>query len=57
MEGIGIIQFFKKTVCDPVREIITNLNELRKKIIYHFGTTACGMYGLIQKNCLEGLGM
>lgn len=57
MEGIGIIQFFKRNICDPVREVITNLNDLRKKIIYHFGTTACSMYGLIQKNCLEGLGM
>ena len=53
MEGIGIIQFFKKKVLQPIEEVITNLNELRRKIIFHFGTTACTMYGLNEKNCLR----
>ena len=57
MEGIGIIRFFDEALCQPIKEMITNLNALRKKIIYHFGDTACRMYGLIQKNQTEGLGM
>lgn len=57
MEGIGIIRFFDEVLCIPIKEMITNLNALRKKIIYHFGETACRMYGLIQKNQAEGLGM
>lgn len=57
MEGIGIIRFFDESLCKPIKEMITNLNALRKKIIYHFGDTACRMYGLIHKNQAEGLGM
>ena len=57
MEGIGIIRFFDESLRKPVKEMITNLNTLRKKIIYHFGENACIMYGLIQKNQAEGLGM
>jgi transposase len=56
-EGISIVRFYKKTIEGPVREIITNLNILRQKIIIYFGETACKMYGVIQTNCLEGLGM
>lgn len=57
MEGIGIVQFYKKTIHEPVRQVITNLNELRKKIINLFGDTARRMYGLIQNNPVEVLGM
>jgi len=57
MEGIGIVQFFEENICDPIKEVITNLNNLRKKIIHYFGQTACIMYGLIQENCSKGLGM
>ena len=57
MEGIGIIRFFDESLYKPIKEMITNLNALRKKIIYHFGDTACRMYGLIHKNQAEGLGM
>ena len=57
MEGIGIVRFFNETLGKPAKEMITNLNALRKKIIYHFGETACIMYGLIQKNPDKGLGM
>ena len=57
MEGIGIIRFFDESLCKPIKEMITNLNALRKKIIYHFGETACRMYGLIHKNQAKGLGM
>lgn len=47
MEGVSIVQFFKDSILIPIREIITNLNNLRKKIILCFGKTACEMYGLI----------
>lgn len=57
MEGIGIVRFFDKKLCKPVKEMITNLNKLRKKIIIHFGETACRMYGLFQKNEILSLGM
>lgn len=57
MEGITIVQFYKDNLLNPIKEIITNINELRKKIIRLFGDTACHMYGLIQKNSAEILGM
>ena len=57
MEGIGIIHFYKDKIHDPVRRIVTNISELRKKIISLFGETACKMYGLIQNNPVEILGM
>lgn len=57
MEGISIVEFYKKEVCDPVKKIITNLNELRKRIVNLFGETACKMYGLIQNTPAEILGM
>jgi transposase len=33
MEGIGIIRFFDGSLCKTIKEMITNLNALRKKII------------------------
>ena len=56
MEGVGIIQFYREGIA-PIKEMITNLNALRKKIINLFGDTACRMYGLIQENGAEILGM
>jgi transposase len=57
MEGVGIVQFFEQARPRLIKECITNLNTLRKKIIAHFGQTACWMYGLIQKNPIQGLGI
>lgn len=57
MEGINIVQFYQDEIVKPIKEIITNLSLLRKKIIRLFGDTACRMYGLIQKNTAEVLGM
>lgn len=57
MEGIDIVEFYKKEIQDPIKKIVTNINELRKKIINLFGETACRMYGLIQKSPDEVLGM
>ncbi len=49
MEGIRIIHFFDEDLYRPIKEMVTNLNQLRKKIIHHFGNTAYIMYGLIPK--------
>ena len=57
MEGINIVLFYKKNSNKLKKEMITNLTDLRKKIIQLFGHTACCMYGLIVENPLEGLGM
>ena len=57
MEGIGIVEFYKKEIRDPIKKVVTNINELRKKIINLFGETACMVYGLIQKSPVEILGM
>ncbi len=46
MEGINIVQFYKKHIKKPIKEIITNLDDLRIKIIKFFGVNACQMYGL-----------
>jgi transposase len=45
MEGVSIVRFYKKTN-KLSKEIITNLNDLKKKIIFLFGNTAIEMYGL-----------
>lgn len=50
MEGIGIVYFYRTHIQKPFKEMVTNLSDLRKKIIVLFGETACHMYGLIQKN-------
>jgi len=46
MEGIGIIQFFEKNSSEPIKEMITNLSELRRKIIRLLGYSACKIYGI-----------
>jgi transposase len=56
MEGIGIVRFYDKSN-RLVKEVITNLNHLRKKIIELLGKTAKEMYGLIPRNQSEILGM
>jgi transposase len=48
MEGVSITRIFTKTN-ELAKEIIFNLNGLRKKIIELFGETARQMYGLTQK--------
>jgi transposase len=57
MEGIGVVRFYKSSIAEPIKEIITNLNEIREKIIRLLGDTACKMYRLIQKSTAEVLGM
>ena len=46
MEGIGVIRFYEKNLATLSRELITNLNELRLKIIRLFGGSACQIYGI-----------
>ena len=53
MEGIALVRFCDASLQETLREVITNLNRLRKKIITLFGETASCMYGLIQRNCVE----
>lgn len=62
MEGIGIIRFFEEHIDKPLKEFVTNLNQLRKKIIFLMGENVCHMYGLYQewqdwKNKSQGLGV
>jgi len=62
MDSIEIVMFFEEHLHKPIKELITNLNDLRKKIIFLMGETISQMYGLRQewlnqKNELQGLGM
>jgi transposase len=52
MEGIGAVYFYETPNAAPCREVITNLNDLRKKIISLFGETAERLYGLIPKKAV-----
>ncbi len=57
MEGIGIVYFYNQSLSHTIREVITNLNDLRKKIIWLFGKNAAWIYGIIHENRTVGLGM
>lgn len=57
MEGIGVVYFYNEALSWTTREVITNLNKLRKKIICLFGKTAAWIYGIIHENRASGLGM
>ena len=50
MEGIVLVRICDASLQGALREMITNLNKLRKKIITLFGETASCIYGLIQRN-------
>ena len=50
MEGISIVRITGEMTQGMVKEFVTNLTDLRKKIIRFFGDTACRMYGLIPEN-------
>lgn len=47
MEGIGIIRFYDNKLRKPIKEMITNLSELRRKIIRLFGGFATQIYGIL----------
>jgi transposase len=57
MEGIGVVYFYNQSFSHTIREVITNLNDLRKKIIWLFGKNAAWIYGIIHENRNSGLGM
>ncbi|MEE4376293.1 MAG: IS1634 family transposase [Candidatus Competibacteraceae bacterium] len=57
MEGISIVRMIGGITQGVVKEFVTNLTDLRKKIIRFFGDTASRMYGLIPKTSKPGLGM
>ena len=57
MEGIGVVYFYNESLSGTVREVITNLNNLRKKIIWLFGRNAAWIYGIIHENRAPGLEM
>jgi transposase len=59
MAGINTIGFYQHSTGHqyPWRELITNFNALRKKIIVLFGKAAGFMYGLIQESAAGGVGM
>lgn len=57
MEGISLVRMAGEMTQGIVKEFVTNLTDLRKKIIRFFGDTACQMYGLIPKTADQGLGM
>lgn len=57
MEGISIVRVVGEMTQGLVKEFVTNMTDLRKKIIRLFGDTACQLYGLIPKTANQGLGM
>jgi transposase len=57
MEGIGVVYFYNQSLSYTIREVITNINDLRKKIIWLFGKNAAWIYGIIHENRNAGLGM
>lgn len=46
MEGISIVKLGEELVEGTVKEFITNLSDIRRKIIYFFGKNAVAIYGL-----------
>jgi len=57
MEGIGVAQIYEKGNATSLREVVTNLSDVRRRIIQLFGNSGLQMYGLTQKKALKGLGM
>lgn len=56
MEGVGVVYFYNQSLSHTMREVITNLNKLRKKIIWLFGKTAAWIYEIIyEENALDGV--
>lgn len=50
MEGVGVVRFFEVGKPEAVKAMVTNMSELRRKIISLFGPTACRMYALNVKS-------
>lgn len=56
MEGIDVVYFYNESLSETTREVITNLNKLRKKIIWLFGRNAAWIYELYYENEASCLG-
>lgn len=52
MDGVGIVQMRSGVSGEPVREWVTNLTDLRQKIVWLFGETACRLYQINPKTSL-----
>lgn len=50
MEGMGVLHFYAGEENKRVRELVTNMTALRRKIIQLFGPTACEMHGVNPKS-------
>jgi len=50
MEGMGMLHFYEGVDNKLIREMVTNMSPLRRKIIQLFGPTACEMHGIIPKS-------
>ena len=46
MEGIGVTYLFEKTTQDPAKKLVTNVDDLRIKILRLFGGNVQKKYGL-----------
>ena len=57
MEGVDMVYFYNESITHTIREVVTNLNRIRRKIIALFGKTAAWIYGIFYENWVEGLGM
>lgn len=57
MEGIGIAKIYDPSGEVLLRAVVTNLTEVRRKMIRLMGDSASQMYGLIPKSAGVGLGM
>jgi len=50
MEGMGVLHYFEGEENKLIREMVTNMSPLRRKIIQLFGPTACEMHGVNPKS-------
>jgi transposase len=57
MEGIDVVYFYNESFSGIIREVIANLNKLRKKIVWLFGRNAAWIYGLYYESEASCLGI
>ena len=57
MEGVGIVHMVIDSANNQIKRLVTNLTQLRQRILYHCGQGVCQMYGLIYENLRLSLGM
>lgn len=57
MEGIAVVFFYGERGAHPIREVVTNLDATRLKIIRLCGSSACHIYGLIENSTEKIAGM